>query len=63
MVHSSNCRYLGQKFTMQIYLDYVKIATVMEGARNILVEEVAPSENTIAVSDADGKHFYLNGDK
>lgn len=40
---------------------YVKFATVFKGSRHISLEELKPSKNTLAVSDANGKRFYLNG--
>ncbi|PNF21231.1 hypothetical protein B7P43_G04192 [Cryptotermes secundus] len=42
--------------------DYQKIATIPAGARQITVEEMKPSQNFLALSAADGKTFYLNGD-
>ncbi|XP_031338674.1 A disintegrin and metalloproteinase with thrombospondin motifs 7-like [Photinus pyralis] len=41
---------------------YVKVATIMKGSRNVYFDELKPSDNTIAVSAADEKKFYLNGD-
>ncbi|CAH1118875.1 unnamed protein product [Phaedon cochleariae] len=42
--------------------DYKKVATIPQGSRNVRVEELAPSMNTIAISDRSEKVFYLNGD-
>ncbi|KAG5879484.1 hypothetical protein JTB14_013989 [Gonioctena quinquepunctata] len=42
--------------------DYKKVATIPQGSRNIRIEELAPSVNTMAVSDKTEKVFYLNGD-
>ncbi|XP_063908814.1 A disintegrin and metalloproteinase with thrombospondin motifs 12-like isoform X3 [Zophobas morio] len=41
--------------------DYVKVATIPVGSRNVLIEELAPSMNTIAISDVSGSRFFLNG--
>ncbi|XP_022900550.2 A disintegrin and metalloproteinase with thrombospondin motifs 6-like [Onthophagus taurus] len=41
--------------------EYVKIVVIPKGSRNIIVDEKAPSVNTIAVSDEDNK-YYLNGE-
>lgn len=43
-------------------LGYVKVVTIPQGARNIHVEELRASENTIAVGPAAGNTYYLNGD-
>lgn len=40
---------------------YVKVATFHKGFRKIAIEELAPSENMIAISAEDDKTFYLNG--
>ncbi|XP_033607192.1 A disintegrin and metalloproteinase with thrombospondin motifs 7-like [Cryptotermes secundus] len=40
---------------------YKKIVTIPAGSRQITVEEMKPSNNFLAVSAADGKTFYLNG--
>lgn len=50
-----------QWFRVFLFLDYKKIATIPAGSRNIHIEELAPSENTIAISDKSEKKFYLNG--
>lgn len=42
--------------------DYQKIVTIPAGSRHITVEEMKPSQNFLALSAADGKTFYLNGD-
>lgn len=41
-------------------VDYVKVATFFKGSRRIEIEELAPSENVIAISSEDEKTFYLN---
>lgn len=41
---------------------YVKVVTIPKGARNIVFEELHPSDNTIAVGPATGNTYYLNGD-
>ncbi|CAH1113494.1 unnamed protein product [Psylliodes chrysocephalus] len=41
--------------------DYKKVALIPQGSRNVRIEELAPSMNTIAVSDKSEKVFYLNG--
>lgn len=46
-----------------LFPDYKKIATIPAGSRNIEIEEISPSENTIAISDKSEKKFYLNGDQ
>jgi hypothetical protein len=33
------------------------------GSRNVLLEELAPSRNALAVSDITEKRFFLNGNK
>jgi hypothetical protein len=40
---------------------YQKIVTIPAGSRQITVEELKPSNNFLALSAADGKTFYLNG--
>lgn len=47
---------------MSFAIGYVKVATIPKGSRNVYIEELKPSDNTIAVSDADEKKFFLNGD-
>ncbi|KAJ8970173.1 hypothetical protein NQ317_016646, partial [Molorchus minor] len=42
--------------------DYKKVATIPAGSRNLLIDELGPSMNTIAISDKTEKNFYLNGD-
>lgn len=39
----------------------MKVATIPVGSRNLLVEEMEPSQNTIAIADASEKRFFLNG--
>jgi hypothetical protein len=41
--------------------DYQKIVTIPAGSRQITVEEMKSSNNFLALSAADGKTFYLNG--
>lgn len=42
---------------------YTKVAVIPAGARKVIIEEKAPSKNTIALTDSTEKKFYLNGDK
>jgi hypothetical protein len=42
---------------------YQKIVVVPVGSRNVLLEELAPSRNALAVSDITEKRFFLNGNK
>jgi hypothetical protein len=42
---------------------YQKIVTIPAGSRQITVEEMKPSNNFLALSAADGKTFYLNGNQ
>ncbi|XP_060526930.1 A disintegrin and metalloproteinase with thrombospondin motifs 12-like [Cylas formicarius] len=42
--------------------DYTKVAVIPSGSRNLVIEELASSVNTIAISDSSQKKFYLNGD-
>jgi len=48
-------------FLIFIYKGYAKVITIPRGARNILIQELSPSENTIAIGSGDGKIYYLNG--
>jgi hypothetical protein len=41
---------------------YVKIATIPTGSRKISIQELQPSENTLALKAEDDKTFYLNGE-
>ncbi|XP_066252676.1 A disintegrin and metalloproteinase with thrombospondin motifs 12-like [Euwallacea similis] len=53
------------KTIQDIYRDigrgYTKVVMVPSGARKIVFEEKAPSENIMAISDSSEKKFYLNG--
>ncbi|KDR11853.1 A disintegrin and metalloproteinase with thrombospondin motifs 7 [Zootermopsis nevadensis] len=42
--------------------DYQEITTIPAGARHVSVEEVTASRNLLALSAADRKTFFLNGD-
>jgi hypothetical protein len=42
--------------------EYVKIANIPTGSRRILIEELKPSTNTLALMAEDDETFYLNGD-
>lgn len=44
------------------FVGYVKVAEIFRGSRNVLIEELKPSANTIAITGPDEKHYYLNGD-
>lgn len=47
---------------MSFAIGYVKVCLIPKGSRNIYIEELKPSENTIAVSSSDEKKYFLNGD-
>jgi hypothetical protein len=49
------------KMSANFVPDYQEIVTIPAGARHIMVEEMKPSRNALALSAADRKTFYLNG--
>lgn len=50
------------KLKLLFHIGYVKVVTIPKGARNIIFEELRPSDNTIAVGPAAGNSYYLNAD-
>ncbi|XP_008201012.2 A disintegrin and metalloproteinase with thrombospondin motifs 7 isoform X1 [Tribolium castaneum] len=57
----TQCKIVDETYTATGGRDYVKVATVPVGSRNVLFEELAPAVNTLAVSDASERRFFLNG--
>lgn len=41
----------------------MKVAVLPSGAKNIFIEELKPSTNTLAIADQSEKKFYLNEDQ
>ncbi|KYB26517.1 Papilin-like Protein [Tribolium castaneum] len=57
----NTCRTVSDRFENQdLQVGYNDILLIPAGATNILVEEVAPSNNYLAVRNTSG-HYYLNG--
>ncbi|XP_049792512.1 A disintegrin and metalloproteinase with thrombospondin motifs 7-like [Schistocerca nitens] len=55
------CQKVDHTFTQASGNGYTKVVTVPTGSRHLSVEELGPTENTIAVSDEKGEIFFLNG--
>ncbi|XP_065156708.1 A disintegrin and metalloproteinase with thrombospondin motifs 12-like isoform X2 [Atheta coriaria] len=58
----TECKITEHTFQGTTGQGYVKVAEIFRGSRNVLIEELKPSANTIAITGPDEKHYYLNGD-
>ncbi|XP_072392013.1 A disintegrin and metalloproteinase with thrombospondin motifs 12-like [Diabrotica undecimpunctata] len=58
----TQCKIIDEIYKDTGARDYKKVATIPQGSRNVRIEELAPSVNTIAVTDKSEKIFYLNGE-
>ncbi|XP_068910126.1 A disintegrin and metalloproteinase with thrombospondin motifs 7-like isoform X3 [Tenebrio molitor] len=57
----TQCKVIEDTYTAAATPGYQKIVVVPVGSRNVLLEELAPSRNALAVSDITEKRFFLNG--
>ncbi|XP_056633400.1 A disintegrin and metalloproteinase with thrombospondin motifs 12-like [Diorhabda sublineata] len=57
----TQCKIIDEVYKDTGARDYKKVATIPQGSRNVRIEELAPSVNTIAITDKSEKQFYLNG--
>ncbi|XP_074033446.1 A disintegrin and metalloproteinase with thrombospondin motifs 12 [Leptinotarsa decemlineata] len=57
----TQCKIIEEVYKDTGARDYKKVATIPQGSRNIDIKELAPSVNTLAISDKSEKVFYLNG--
>ncbi|XP_017770588.1 PREDICTED: A disintegrin and metalloproteinase with thrombospondin motifs 7-like, partial [Nicrophorus vespilloides] len=57
----TECKIVDKTFSTPSKLGYVKVGVIFRGCRNVLIEELAPSQNTIAITGPDEKKYYLNG--
>lgn len=63
--NGETCKIVIHEFNKKINISegYYKIGTVKMGARNVIIEEMGPSKNYIAIANADTTEFYLNGER
>nr|XP_023026845.1 A disintegrin and metalloproteinase with thrombospondin motifs 7-like [Leptinotarsa decemlineata] len=57
----TQCKIIEEVYKDTGARDYKKVATIPQGSRNVDIKELAPSVNTLAISDKSEKVFYLNG--
>ncbi|CAH0553698.1 unnamed protein product [Brassicogethes aeneus] len=56
----TQCKIVDETYADKGARDYKKIVTIPAGSRKIVIDELGPSENTIAISDKTEKNYYLN---
>ncbi|XP_030647560.1 A disintegrin and metalloproteinase with thrombospondin motifs 12-like [Chanos chanos] len=57
----SSCETVGLTFTEEEGYDYVDVAIIPKGARDIFIHEVAHAGNFLALRAADSEEYFLNG--
>lgn len=61
ILHNSTYQYLVSCFCIWCPLGYVDIGLIPEGARNILIKEVAEAGNFLALRGDNPSRYFLNG--
>ncbi|XP_050293603.1 A disintegrin and metalloproteinase with thrombospondin motifs 7-like isoform X2 [Anthonomus grandis grandis] len=57
----TQCKIVEETYK-EIGQGYTKVVVIPSGARKVVIEELKPSGNIIAISDSSESKFYLNGD-